>query len=169
MPKKLLLIIVLACAVAGLAYFVCGPLYVPQLSQFEATGELARTEYRLGEEITAEPFLAYSGIRRVTISSARPLLFLDVYTAEDVPVLQVPLVRQDIMQHHTLRPNVPYNEKDQWPEGGFYPEYLQVYAFSLQQPGSYYVVVRADFSLGKDVGAETLHVYSVPIWITITG
>ena len=115
-----------------------------------------------------EPFLTYSGIRGVTISSARPILFLDVYTAEDVRVLQVPLVRQDIMQHHTLRPNVPYNEKDQWPEGGFYPEYLQVYAFSLQQPGSYYVVVRAEFWLDKDDPSSASRVCSEPIWVQIT-
>lgn len=168
MPKRLLLIIVLAGAAAGIAYLITGLFYVPDLAQFEATGELAKTEYRARESITVEPFLTYCGMRRVTVSSGRPLLFLDVYTAEDVRVLQVPVVTQDILQYHTLRPNVPYNEKDRWPEGNYYPEYLKVYTFNLVQAGSYRVVVRAEFNLDKDDPATKSRVYSEPIWVQVT-
>lgn len=170
LSKKLLLIIVLAGAAAGIAYLITGLFYVPDLAQFEATGELAKTEYRARESITVEPFLTYCGMRRVIISSARPLLFLDVYTAEDVRVLQVPVVTQDILQYHTLRPNVPYNEKDRWHGFTLFPaDYLRLYAFSLEQPRSYYVVVRAEFWLDKDDPASASRVCSEPIWIEVTG
>ena len=120
---------------------------------------------RQGEEITVEPFLTYAGMRRVTISSARPLLFVDVYTAENARVLEFPELRQDILQFHTLKSNVPYNEKDRWPS----PQYLKVYTFSLEQAGSYKVVVRAEFSLDKDDPTRVSRVYSEPIWVQITG
>lgn len=165
MPRKLLLTVAVAGAAVGLAYFISGLVYVPELTQFEVTGELAKTEYRVGEEITVEPFLTYAGMRRVTICSARPLLFVEVYTAENVRILHLPEVRQDILQFHTLKPNVPYNEKDRWP----YPHYLKVYTFSLEQARSYRVVVRADFGLDKDDPAQTSRVYSEPTWVQITG
>jgi uncharacterized protein (DUF58 family) len=170
LSKKLLLAIVLAVVVAGLAYLIIGLLYVPQLSQFEATGELAKTDYFVGEEITVEPFLTYTGMRRVTISSARPLLFLDVYTAENARVLELPVLTQLIQQYHTLRPSVHYNEKDRWHGFTAFPaDYLKLYAFSLQQPGSYYVVVRAEFRLDKDDRSSASRVCSEPIWVQITG
>ena len=170
LSKKLLLIIALAGAAAGIAYLITGLVYVPTLAQFEVTGELAKTEYRVREQITVEPFLTYSGMRRVTIASGRPLLFLDVYTAQNVQVLQVPVFQQDILQYHTLRPNVPYNEKNRWRAFGIFPaDYLKVYTFSLEQPGGYYVMVRAEFWLDKDDPASASRVCSEPIWIEVTG
>ena len=167
MQKRLLLVIVLAVVAAGLAYLIIGLVYVPKLAQFEATGELAKTEYRVGESITVEPFLTYSGMRRVTISSGRPILFVDVYTAANVPVFELPVLTQDILQYHTLRANVPYNEKDRWHEGN-YADYLNVYTFNLVQAGSYRVVVRAEFNLDKDDPASRSRVYSEPIWVQVT-
>ena len=169
LSRKLVLSIVLAVVVAGLVYLISGLFYVPDLAQFEVTGELAKTEYRPGEQITVEPFLIYSGMRRPTIGSGRPLLFVDVYTAEDVRVLQVPVLTQDILQYHTLRPNVPYNEKDRWRAFGIFPaDYLRLYTFSLEQPGTYYVVVRAEFWLDKDDPSSASRVCSEPIWVQIT-
>lgn len=165
MPRKrLLALVLLAGAAAGLGYVVSGLVYVPDPSRFVVSGELAKTEYRAGEEIIEEPFLTYTGMRRVTISSVRPLLFVEVYTAEDAPILHIPELRQDILQFHTLGPNVPYNEGDRWP----YPDYLKTYAFKLEQSGSYKVVVRADFRLDEYPAPES-HVYSQPVWIEVTG
>jgi hypothetical protein len=171
MPKRLLLIIVLAAAAAGLAYLIIGLVYVPELAQFEATGELARTEYRAGAWITVEPFLTYSGMRRVTICSAIPLLFVDVYDAEGTRVLETPALRIDICLFHTLRPNVPYNEKERWPyPNGVLPaHYANLYMFRLEEAGSYRVVVRAEFRLDKDDPASGSRVCSEPIWVQITG
>lgn len=157
------MIALLTGAAVGLAYVISGLLYVPNPSRFVVSGELAKTEYRAGEEIRVEPFLTYTGMRRVTISSVRPLLFVEVYTAEDVRILHLPELRQDILQFHTLRPNVPYNEGDRWP----HPDYLKTYAFKLEQAGSYKVVVRADFRLDEYPAPES-HVYSQPVWIEVT-
>lgn len=170
LSRKLLLIIALAGAAAGIAYLIVGLVYVPEWSQFEATGELAKTSYAAGEDITAEPFLTYRGMRRVTIASARPLLFVDVYSAQNVRFLELPVLTQEILQYHTLRPNVPYNEKNRW--HGFTPfpaDYLKVYTFSLEQPGGYYVMVRAEFWPDKDDPASASRLCSEPIWIEVTG
>lgn len=164
-----MLIIVLAVVVGGLAYLISGLSGVPELTQFEVTGELARTEYRASEEITVEPFITYYGMRPVTIRSGVPLLYLFVYTAGDERVLQVPpmaIVGAD----HTLTPNVPYNEKDRWHEFSSYlhdAEYLKLYTFTLEQAGSYYVVVEAAFGLGEEGSLLNSRVHSEPIWLQI--
>jgi hypothetical protein len=188
MSKKLLLIVLLAGVAAGIAYFISGLFYVPQLSQFEVTGELATTRYGVGEEITVEPFLTYSGTRRVTICSGIPLLFVDVYNAEGTRILETPSMRIDICRSRTLRAGVPYcdpDEKEPLPYfimvGSFpfqYSPHLDLglraygpypYKFSLEQAGNYYVVVRAEFWLDKDDPASDSRVCSEPIWLQITG
>lgn len=171
LSKKLLLIVVLAIAAAGLGYLIFGLVYVPDLAQFRVTAELARTEYHAGESITVEPFLTYAGMRRVTIISGIPLLFVDVYTAEDARVFELPVLTMtpDIALRHTLRPDVPFSDKDRWRDLPVVPAgYLEVYTFSVEQPGSYYVVVRAEFWLDKDGLASPSRVYSEPIWIQVT-
>lgn len=184
MPKKLLLIIALAIAGAGIAYLITGLFYVPDLAQFEVTGELAKTEYRARESITVEPFLTYTGMRRqVTIYAGTPLFFVEVYTAENERALELPVLDwvliSDFLWSHTLRPNVPYNEKDGWgrgilgwPAGHPYEsnilDYVGAYSFRLEQAGSYKVVVRAEFIVGEDVTSKSA-VYSGPIWVQITG
>ena len=182
--RKLLLIIVLVVAAAGLAYLISGLVCVPDLAQFEATGELAKTEYRTYAQITVEPFLTYTGMRRqVTIYAGTPLFFVEVYTAEnegalEIPVLDDVLISQ-VLWSHTLRCNLPYNEKDRWPQGILgWPaghrfdanilDYAGAYSFRLEQTGSYKVVVRAEFMVGED-GTSRLTVYSEPIWVQITG
>jgi hypothetical protein len=177
----------LAVAAAGLVYLISGLFYVPELAQFEATGELTKTRYGVGEQITVEPFLTYSGRRPVTICSGIPLLFIDVYNAEGTKVLETPALRIDICLSRTLRPNVPYsdpNEKEPLPYvtvgSPHYPysPYLDLglraygpypYKFSLEQVGSYYVVVRAEFWLDKDDPASDSCVCSEPIWLQIGG
>lgn len=164
MPRRnVLLAVALAGVAAGLAYFISGLVYVPDVTRFEATGELRKTEYRVGERITVEPFLTYTGSRRVTIYSARPLLFVEVHSAENVRILQLTQMVEDLRQFHTLEPNVPYNEKDRWPPA---TSYSMAYSFSLEQAGRYKVVVRADFGLDEH---PSLHVYSEPIWVEVTG
>jgi hypothetical protein len=183
MSKKLLLIIALAGAAAGLAYLISGLACVPDLAQFEATGELAKTEYRVREQITVEPFLTYTGMRRqVTIYAGTPLFFVEVYTAENEKVLELPILDDvaivDFLWSHSLRRNLPYNEKDRWPRGiGWLVghrfdanilDYAGAYSFRLEQVGSYKVVVRAEFMVGGD-GTSRLTVYSEPIWVQMTG
>jgi hypothetical protein len=182
MSKKLVLVIVLAVVAAGLAYLIFGLVYVPALAQFRVTGELAKTEYRAREQITVEPFLAYTGMRRqVTIYAGTPLFFVEVYTAENEKVSVLPLLDGvaivDMLWSHTLRRNVPYNDEDRWREGITgapvgHPydhnilDYLRAYSFRLEQTGSYKVVVRAEFIMGEHV---TSTVYSEPIWVQIEG
>lgn len=184
MWKKLLLIIALAGAAAGLAYLISGLVYVPDLAQFEATGELAKTEYRVREQITVEPFLTYTGMRRqVTIYAGTPLFFVEVYTAENEKVLELPVLDDvaisQVLWSHTLRRNLSYNEKDRWRRGIIgWPvghrfdanilDYAGAYSFRLEQTGSYKVVVRAEFMVGGD-GTSRLTVYSEPIWVQMTG
>ena len=162
MPRRnVLLVVALAGVAAGLAYFISGLVYVPDVTRFEATGELRKTEYSVGESIWIEPFLTYTGSRRVTIYSARPLLFVDVHSAENVRT--VTGMVDNVKQFHTLEPNVPYNEKDRWPPA---TSYSMAYRFSLEQAGRYKVVVRADFGLDEH---PSLHVYSEPIWVEVIG
>jgi len=184
LSKKLLLIIALAGAAAGLAYLITGLVYVPDVAQFEATGELAKTEYRVREQITVEPFLTYTGMRRqVTIYAGIPLLFVEVYIAENEKVLELPILDDvvivDFLWSHSLRPNAPFNDEDRWRRGiigtlvdHLYDrnvlDYLRAYSFRLEQVGSYKVVVRAEFIVGGDV-TSTSTVYSEPIWVQITG
>jgi len=185
LSKKLLIIIVLAGVVAGLAYLISGLFYAPELAQFEATGELTKTRYDIGEEIAVEPFLTYYGIRRVTICSGIPLLFVDVYNAEGTRILETPAMRIDICLFRTLRPDVPYsdpNEKEPLPYFIVVSPYYQYrpyhilgvqayrpspYTFRLEHAGSYYVVVRAEFWLDKDDPASHSRVCSEPIWVQI--
>ena len=168
--RKLLLIVVLVVAAAGLAYLHFGLIYVPDLAQFRVTGELAKTEYRVREQITVKPFLNYTGMRQVTIFSGTPLFYVDVYTADDARVLELPALRltYDVGLFYTLTPNVPYNDKDVWTDW-YSHSYSAAYRFSLEQPGSYKVMVWAHFSPDKDDPASLSRVYSEPIWITITG
>ena len=187
LSKKLLLIVVLAGVAAGLAYFISGLFYVPQLAQFEATGELTKTSYAAGEEITVEPSITYSGMRRVTICSGIPLLFVDVYNAEGTRILETPAYRIDMCLSRTLRPGVPYCDPEEKERLAHFPlvgppayygkPYLDLelraygpppYAFRLERPGSYYVVVRAEFWLDKDDPASASSVCSEPIWVQIT-
>ena len=184
MSKKLLLIIVLVVAATGLAYLISALVCVPDLAQFEATGELAKTEYRTYAQITVEPFLTYTGMRRqVTIWAGTPLFFVEVYTAENEGALELPVlddvVISQVLWSHTLRRNLPYNEKDRWPQGilgwpaghrfdGNILDYVRAYSFKLEQPGIYKVVVRAEFIVGEDLRSKST-VYSKPIWVQITG
>lgn len=162
----MLLAIALAGVAVGLAYLISGLVYVPDVTRFEATGELARTEYRVRQQITVEPFLTYTGRRPVTISSRRPLLLVEVYNAENERVLALPQsIAEDILLSHSLEPKVPYNEKNRWPS----PGYLMQYTFRLEQAGSYKVVVVADFNPDKIDPTQALRVYSEPIWIEVTG
>lgn len=163
-PRKVLIAIALAGVAAGLTYLISGLVYVPDPDRFQATGELAKTEYRVGQQIAVEPFLTYMGRRSVTISSRRPLLFVEVYNAENEIILYLPQWAESIRLFHTLEPKVPYNEKDRWPS----PGYLMQYTFRLEQAGSYKVVVLADFRL-EEYPAPRSHVYSEPIWIEVTG
>lgn len=169
--RKLLLVIVLVVAAAGLAYLIFGLVYVPGPAQFQVTGvlELGRTEFRRGETITVEPFLTYTGMRRVDIFRGTPFLFVAVYTADDARVLELPVLEltYDIGLTSTLRPNVPYNEEYHWTRW-YFPDYLRTYSFKLEQPGDYKVVVRAEFRPDMDRARE-YRVYSEPIWITIAG
>ena len=191
LSKKLVLAIMLAVVVAGLAYLIIGllyegtgwPGYVPDLGRFRVTGELAKHDYHIGEEITVEPFLTYTGIIPVTIHAGIPLLFVEVYTAENEKVLELPVLDGvaivDVLWSHTLRPNAPFNDEDRWRRGiigtlvdHLYDrnvlDYLRAYSFRLEQVGSYKVVVRAEFIVGGDV-TSTSTVYSEPIWVQITG
>ncbi len=169
MSKKVLLIIVLVVAAAGLAYPISGVVRVPDLAQFEVTAELARTEYRVREQITVEPFLTYTGMRRqVTIFSGIPLLNVDVYTADDVRVIELPVLefRYRIGLSYALTRDVPYNDKDRWLHW-YSRSYSLAYRFSLEQPGDYKMMVWAYFRPDKDDPASLSRVYSEPIWITI--
>lgn len=171
MSKKLLLIIVLVVAAAGLAYHIPGLVYVPVLAQFQVTGELTKTEYRTYAEITVKPFLTYTGMRRqVTIFSGTPLFSVDVYTADNARVVELPVLefRYTIGLYYTLTPNVPYNDKDVWLDW-YSRSYAAAYRFRLEQPGSYKVVVWAHITPDKDDPASRSRVYSEPIWITIAG
>jgi hypothetical protein len=171
MSRKLLLIIVLVVAAAGLAYLISGPVCVPDLAQFEVTGELTKTEYGTYAQVTVEPFLTYTGMRgRVTIFSGTPLFYVDVYTADGAQVIELPVLefRYNIGLLYTLTRNVPYNDKDVWTHW-YGPGYSSAYRFSLERPGDYKVMVRAHFSPNRDDPARPSRVYSEPIWITITG
>lgn len=169
--RKLLLIIVLVVAAAGLAYHIPGLVYVPDLAQFQVTGELTKTEYRVREQITVEPFLTYTGMRRqVTIFSGIPLFNVDVYTADGARFIELPVLefRYMIGLSYALTPDVPYNDKDIWLDW-YSRSYSLAYRFSLEQPGDYKVMVWAYFGPDKDDPASLSRVYSEPIWITIAG
>lgn len=184
MSRKLVLIIVLVVAVAGLAYLISGLVCVPDLAQFEVTAELAKTEYRVREQITVEPFLSYTGMRRqVTIFSGMPLFNVDVHTADGAQVIELPVLDDVLISQalwsHILSRSLPYSENDVWPRGilgwpagnrlpGSILDHVSAYSFRLEQAGSYKVAVRAEFMVGQHVWSR-LTAYSEPIWITITG
>jgi hypothetical protein len=125
----------------------------PPHPRFKVFTEIAKTQFQVGENISIRPSLVNIGGRPVTaFSNVRPLFIIRVYDEEKREVLFLPEVGLPIVHDFLLRPGVPYTED---------------YTFVLEQPGSYKIVARVEFSLNKDFAHPMRIYYTKPIWIEV--
>lgn len=169
MRVKLLVVIagVIGMIVGLTIGFVYFTFYSPaEFPDIEVMAKLDKTKYQVGEKIYLKPYVINKGNRPIKVLAHGELLFRKVYDVNNREVSSL-TGRFDVMVPHTLRPHKPYNESQ---PPYCWPALLEVFAFTLDQPGRYKIVVWAElFFVDKYYTyLKPMHTYyAKPIWIEV--
>ena len=115
---------------------------------------LIKNHYHAGELIWANLGLSNLGDKPFTFRGADPTLSFKVYDEENRVVISRMLKLQ--LDEFNFRPDEVYH-RERW---------FGHYTFSLDQPGRYKVVTRADLNLDENLD-DPLYTYAEPVWIEI--